>query len=88
MSREIKTMKWDEFRDLLVGISPDTALGRIVSIRSEEDKNILKHFSKEQRRIRSEWRQKRAKQIKPEDRDKMLEQIKQAFISMAGGVKN
>lgn len=81
-------MKWDEFRDLLVGISPDTALGRIVSIRAEEDKERLKHFTKEQRRIRSEWRRKRAKQISTEDRDKMLEQLKQAFISMAGGVKN
>lgn len=81
-------MKWDEFRDLLVGISPDTALGRIVSIRAEDNKEHLKHFTKDQRRIRSEWRQKRAKQVSLEDRDKMLEQLKQAFISMAGGVKN
>lgn len=81
-------MKWDEFRDLLVGISPDTALGRIVSIRSENDREHLKHFTKEQRRIRSEWLQRQAKQTSLKDRDKFLEQLKQTFITMAGGVKN
>lgn len=78
-------MKWDEFKDLLVGIAPDTALGRIVAIRAETDKNILKNFTKEQCRIRSEWQQRKAKTLKPEDMDKVLEGFKQAFISMAGG---
>lgn len=81
-------MKWSEFRDLLVGLGPDTALGRIVSIRSEEDKEVLKHFTKEQKRIRNEWRARRAKQIKQEDMNDILEGFKKAFISMAGGVKN
>lgn len=38
-------MPWDEFSDLLSGIGPDTALGRIVAIRAEEDEEILKHFT-------------------------------------------
>ena len=78
-------MSWDEFTDLLSGISPDTALGRIVAIRAEEDKDILKHFTPEQRRIRNEWRTRQAKKISPEERDKFLESMKQAFIDMAGG---
>lgn len=77
-------MKWDEFRDLLVGISPDTALGRIVAIRSETDKNALKHFSKEQHRIRNEWWHRKAKAMKPEDMEAILNGFKQAFVSMAG----
>nr|DAE50814.1 MAG TPA: hypothetical protein [Caudoviricetes sp.] len=81
-------MKWSEFRDLLVGLGPDTALGRIVSIRSEEDKEVLKHFTKEQKRIRNEWRARRAKQMKPEDMNDILEGFKKAFISMAGGAKD
>ena len=81
-------MKWSEFRDLLVGLGPDTALGRIVSIRSEEDKEILKRFTKEQKRIRNEWRARRAKQMKPEDMNDILEGFKKAFISMAGGAKD
>ncbi len=79
-------MKWDEFRDLLIGISPDTALGRIVAIRSEDDKNVLKNFTKEQRRIRNEWRKKTAKNIKQEDLSEMLGQLQKAFTMMAGGV--
>lgn len=78
-------MSWDEFTDLLPGISPDTALGRIVAIRAEEDKDILKHFTPEQNRIRNAWRNKQAMKVSEEDRDKFLEAMKQAFIDMVGG---
>ena len=47
LSKEIPAgMPWDEFSDLLSGIGPDTALGRIVAIRAEEDEEILKHFTR------------------------------------------
>ncbi len=90
LSRDLKGMKWDEFRTLLVGIAPETPLGRIVAIRAEDDKAVLKHFTRDQRRIRSEWRRRRAQQVSAEERDKVLEALKQAFVSMAGagGVKN
>lgn len=81
-------MKWDEFRSLLVGIGPETPLGRIVAIRAEEDEEMLKHFTKEQHRIRNEWRNKRAQKVSEEELAAALEQFKNAFISMAGGVKN
>lgn len=84
LSKDLENMKWDEFRDLLIGISPETPLGRIVSIRAEKDKEILKHFTKEQRRIRSEWRNRGAKEIKKEEMDKVLDNFKQMFIQMAG----
>lgn len=81
-------MKWEEFRQLLCGISPETPLGRIVSIRSETDKDILKRFSKDQRRIRNEWLQKSAKNKSQKDTEQFLEAMKNAFIAMAGGGKN
>lgn len=84
LSKELKEMKWNEFCMLLSGLQPETPLGRIVSIRAEDDKEILQHFSKEQRRIRSEWRNKQAKMISVNERDAFLEQMKQAFIKMAG----
>ena len=43
---------------MLSGIMYKTPLGQVVSIRSEENKEILKSFSKEQKRIRDEWRSK------------------------------
>lgn len=85
LSRELRGMKWDEFTDLLAGLGPDTPLGRIVAIRSEEDAEILKHFSKEQNRIRNEWRLKRAKSVSEDSLALILEQLKGAFVSMAGG---
>lgn len=49
-------MEWIEFCTLLAGIMPKTPLGNIVSIRAEEDRNVLKGFTKEQHRIRDSWR--------------------------------
>lgn len=85
MSRDLSGMKWGEFRDLLIGLSPDTALGRIVSIRSETDKNILKHFTKDQNRIRNEWIQRSTKQKTPQQAANFYEEMKRVFIQMAGG---
>ena len=49
-------MDWKEFTVLLSGIMPETPLGKVVSIRCEENKEILKHFSVEENRIRNDWR--------------------------------
>ena len=84
-SREFQEMKWDEFRALLSGIGPDTPLGRIVQIRAEEEEDILKHFTKDQMRIRTEWRNRKARKVTPEKMEDFLEQMKKAFIAMAGG---
>lgn len=70
---------------MLAGIGPDTALGRVVAIRSEADKEILKHFTREQNRIRDEWLLKCANQIPETDMAKILDGFKNAFIQMAGG---
>lgn len=77
-------MQWEEFKQLLSGIGPDTPLGRIVAIRSETDKRALKRFTKEQRRIRNRWLQKKAQGVSGADMDKVLEGLKQSFLQMAG----
>nr|DAP40523.1 MAG TPA: hypothetical protein [Caudoviricetes sp.] len=85
LSRELQQMKWDEFKDMLSGLGPDTPLGRMVSIRSEDDPEILELFSPEQKRIRMEWRTRAAKDMSQEDMDNFLETMKQALIQAAGG---
>ena len=85
MNQDFKEMQWDEFKALLAGISPDTALGRIVSIRAEDDKNILDNFTPEQHKIRNEWRKRRAQNKTDEERNAFLDGLKEAFIKMAGG---
>ena len=70
---------------MLTGIGPDTALGRMVAIRSENDEEILKHFSPEHKRIRSEWRSRRARSVTQAELQNMLDKLKEAFIAKAGG---
>ena len=88
LSRDLQGMKWNEFKALLIGISSETPLGRIVSIRAEDDEEVLKHFTKDQHRIRNEWKSKRAKELAERmtesDMRAVAEQFKQMFIQMAG----
>lgn len=51
-------MSWDEFKNLLAGIGPDTALGRVITIRSEDQAETLKYFSQGQHKIRDDWRRR------------------------------
>ena len=78
-------MKWDEFRALIGGLSPQTALGRIVSIRAEEDKDVLESYTKDMHKIRNEWRTRIARERSPQETLDFLESIKLALIKMAGG---
>lgn len=75
-----------EFNTLLAGMMPDTPLGQIVQIRSESDPKVLKHFNKEQNRIRSEWRRKMAKKqissMSEKDKRTAVNSINDMFRSM------
>lgn len=46
---------------LIAGLLPDTPLGKIIQIRSENNKEQLKHFTSEMHKIRNEWRNRLAK---------------------------
>ena len=56
-------MSWREFSNLLACLSADTALGRIVSIRSENDAEVLKNFTAGQKEVRAEWRNSHRKEL-------------------------
>lgn len=84
-SDDFKNMRWDEFKALLSGLSPDTPLGRIVAIRAEDDPEIIKNFTPEQRRIRSSWRKHQAGQKTEEDVEQALSQMLEAFKALAEG---
>lgn len=62
-TKEFETVSWDEFKALIAGLAPETALGRVVAIRSETDKDIIKHFSKEQRRIYDDWKERNVREM-------------------------
>lgn len=89
LSKELPAgMKWDEFKDLLIGLGPETALGRVVAIRAEDRKEYLENFTPDQHRIRNEWREKQAKRIaqttSKEEMDNAMNMLKMIFLSMEG----
>lgn len=63
-------MTWDEFCTLLAGIMPETPLGQIVSIRSENDREKLKSFTPDQHRVRNEWRSRAVQHVEWSEADK------------------
>lgn len=85
--RNENAMTWSEFCSLLAGIMPDTPLGNIVQIRSENDAEKLKHFTPHQRKIRYEWINRHKKSISKADYNKQMEFFKGMFKSFAGGEK-
>lgn len=83
--RQINDMPWDEFCSYLSGIMPDTPLGNIVQIRSEENKDVIKNFTPEQKRIRSEWRNRMAKSMDKKRAEDAIEMFKNMFRELASG---
>jgi hypothetical protein len=79
-------MTWDEFCTLLAGIMPETPLGQVVQIRSENDREKLKNFTPEQKRIRNDWRSRMTKTVEWTDEEK-AEAVKQfqTMIAQAFG---
>lgn len=77
-------MQWDEFCTLLSGIMPKTPLGQVVSIRSEEDKETLKTFNENQRKIRQDWRRKQARLSTEEENELMMKKLELMFEKAFG----
>lgn len=76
-------MKWDEFHALVSGLSAETPLGRMVSIRAENDKDVIKRFTKEQKRIRYEWRSRSAQQMDKQTFEQAMLGFEKMFEAMA-----
>lgn len=68
---------------LINGLSGDTPLGRIISIRAETDPDTIKHMTEDEKRVRTEYRRKMAFKKTDKDCDRALDEMKQAFMNMA-----
>ncbi len=67
----------------IAGLKGDTPLGNIIRIRKERDPEVLKKFTPEELKIRSEWLNKSASQISEENYKQAMESIKNMFKTMA-----
>lgn len=85
---QVDNMTWSEFCSLLSGIMPKTPLGQIVSIRAEEDQDILKNFTKEQHKIRNEWRNRNnpVMDMTDEEKEAKAKEAQELIKKMFGGI--
>ena len=73
--RHERNMPYSEFTTLLAGLDHETPLGRIVGIRTEDDKDRLKAFTPEMRKMRRDWQAKIAKRQAAENPDWVKQQL-------------
>lgn len=86
--RQESDMPWSEFANLVTGLLPETPLGAIVSIRSEDDPKMLKQFTPDQLAIRSKWRERQALQKldNPEVLQMSMDNLSKMLKNMFGDV--
>ncbi|NME65838.1 hypothetical protein HF846_14675 [Clostridium cadaveris] len=79
-------MTWNEFCTLLTGIMPKTPLGEIVSIRCEENKDVLKNFTQEQHKIRNDWRNRvnPIRDMSNEEKEEEIKKVQEIFAKAFG----
>lgn len=84
--RQASDMSWSEFTNLVAGLLPETPLGAIIKIRSEDDPDILKGFTKDQFEIRRKWRERQALQQldNPEVLKQSMDNLSAMLKSMFG----
>lgn len=84
--RQASDMPWSEFINLVTGLLPETPLGAIIKIRSEDDPDMLKRFNAEQLAIRSQWRERQARQHlnNPEVLQESMDRLSLMLKSMFG----
>ena len=82
LSQELENMKWQEFSVYLNGLGPETPLGRIVAIRSEDDAERIKQMSPAEKKVRNEWRRRQAAKRTPAELDAMYTELQTAVKGM------
>lgn len=81
-SEEFADMGWNEFADLLTGLNEDTVLVRVATIRTERNREAIKNFTTEQRRIYTEWQRRKAHKRSEGEVSGFLAQMQQGFAEM------
>ena len=81
-------MDWWEFQSKLQLLNETTPLGQVVCIRSESDPEILKNFTKDQKRIRNDYLKKNAKNMDKKEYDDAMNAFKEMFKAMSISNKN
>lgn len=81
-TKEFESVNWDEFKSLVAGLAPDTVLGRIVAIRSEADRDVIKHFTADQKRVYDEWHNRQAAQMSQQAYGQQMEYLERQMARL------
>ena len=81
-TKDFKTVDWAEFSALLSGLSADTALGKVVAIRSETDQETIKRFSSYQKKIYDDWRTKQSERMTEEEYAAEMRKLEASLFSL------
>lgn len=55
-----------------------------MAIRSETDKNVIKHFTRDQRRIYDDWKNRNVKEMSQETFEKEMANLDKIFAGLFG----
>ena len=68
---KVTELQFDEFLNLTSCLMPDTPLGQIVAIRSEDNSDVIKEFNSAQKKIYNDWRNRDKSNNEQEYRESM-----------------
>lgn len=82
-------LSYQAWSKLVSGLMDDTPLGRVVSVRAEEDRKVIAKMSPWQRQIRSDWQSFKAKRQEesPELLRQQMSQLEEMLARAFGGGK-
>lgn len=83
-SDEFRSMPWDEFADLLSGLNEQTPLVEVARMRTTNDRERIAQMTPEQRRMRAEWKNRRARRMPKQSIDEFLSMMQAAFAASFG----
>ena len=68
---KVTELDFDEFLNLTSCLMPDTPLGQIVAIRSEDNPDVIKEFNSAQKKIYNDWKNREMSNNEQEYRESM-----------------
>lgn len=83
-------LKYSDWAKMVSGLMDDTPLGRIVAVRSEKDREMIRHMNKWQKQIRADWTAFRASsrpQVEAAEAKKQMAALENMLAGLFGGGK-
>lgn len=79
---EQENLHYSDWYRLVGGLMEDTPLGRIVLIRKETNKDIIKEYGSYEKKVRADWNSFRASKVTQQQREDTAAYFEKLFTSM------